>query len=133
MYQTIRDSIVALVNADYEAAYPAIPLYYDNQAFDANNLPERYCTLEIKLYGGDQINLATSPKTRTSGFVYINVYAKQGLGSRESLGMLGWFANALKYKSAGSVRFQAPEPTGGDLMGPWFCEELKVAFYSDEA
>jgi hypothetical protein len=132
MFQAIRDSIVGLVSSAYPAAYPAVPIYYDNQQIDMNNLPEQFVTFEIQFYDGNQIGASATPKTRVSGYAYVNLFTRQGLGSRAGLGILDWFSATLGYKSPGTVRLQAPQPDAASQLDGWFSQELKVPFYADQ-
>jgi hypothetical protein len=131
--QTIRDSIVGLVSSAYPAAYPAVPIYYDNQQIDLNNQGAQFCTFEIEFYAGTQIGAQVDPRTRVAGYVYVTMHTRDGQGSRTGLGILDWFSTTLGYKSPGTVRLQAPEPAGSDTVSGWYVQELKVPFYADPA
>jgi hypothetical protein len=131
MQATVRDSIVTAVNAVYPAAYPAVPIVYDNAPFDWNNPPERFVEFEIKFYDGQQIGAAAAPKTRLAGMVYVSVYSRMGTGSRVSLQALDWFQGLLEYSRAGAAQFQGWKPDGTSERKDWFISQGKVPFYAD--
>lgn len=132
MQLSINDSIRAFVNAPFVAAYPAVPIVYENAGFDWNNPPPLFVTLEVLFLDGEQIGMAFSPKTRMRGTVYLNVYARQGTGSRASLGILDWFSTLLGYQQIGLAQMQAPMPNGTSPHKDWFCQELKFDFHASQ-
>lgn len=132
MYDQIVGSIYAKAKPAFDLAYPSLTLVLENQPFDWDNPPEFFVTLEVKFYSGEQIGMSEAPKTRSSGYVYVCVYVKPGLGSLSALAVLGFFANLLGYSSAGTVRFRAPEVDEPSKARGWSIQELKVPFYSDQ-
>jgi len=130
MRTTIRQEIVGFVNAAFKAAYPAVPIVYENQPFDLNSAPDVYVELEVKVYAGHQISLG-SKKTRYSGFIYTTVYTKEGKGTVESLQILDWLANKIGYANLGVTQVQAPSPEEGPQLKSWHTEEMKFAFFAD--
>jgi hypothetical protein len=133
MQALIRESLIGLVRNDYIAAYPTIPIVFDNAPFDRNNPPAQWVEYEIKFSGGSQIALAALPKTRIHGFLYVTVWVREGTGSKTALTMLDWFAARLQYRAANRVQLQAAEPVPDSSPSGWYCEQLKLYFYSDPA
>lgn len=131
MRTTIRQEVVSHVNADFVAAYPSIPIVYDNQPFDFNNPPDLYVTLEVKPYAGQQINLGSN-KTRISGFIYVTAFIKEGDGTVEALDVLDWMADKLGYANLGITQVEAPSPEEGENLKGWHTESMKFAFYADK-
>lgn len=129
----IRASVIGAVNAAYVAAYPLVPIVYDNAAFDRNSPPAMWVEFEIKFAGGDQVGMSLIPRTRVHGFVYVSVWAREGTGSKASLQMLDWFAGQVGYASVGGVFLQAPEPVSGKGPPGWYLEQSKFYFYTAPA
>lgn len=132
MQVSIRDALVQAIHADFIAAYPSIPIVYDNAAFDRNSPPPTWVEYEVAFLGGDPIGMAQNPRTRLAGFVYVTVWTRAGTGSRASLAIGDWFATKLAYKSFSGVMVQAAEP--GDEGAPpsgWFTRLVKFYFYAD--
>lgn len=130
MQATIRESLVTLVNDAYVAAYPSIPIVYDNQPFDRNSPPMLWVEFEIKFAGGKQAGMSASPRTRISGWVYVTVWAKDGLGTKTSLSILDWFSQQTGYARPLGVTLEAPQPEFVSSPPGWHCEQLKLHFYS---
>lgn len=130
MQTAIRDSIVGYLNPLYTAAYPAVPVVYDNGPFDWNDTPEMFVEVETEFYAGEQVYISESPLRRVSGCVYVSVHAKAGSGTRASLGIIDWFSEALKFRTVGSALLQAPEPEQPETYPGWYVSCLKVPFYS---
>lgn len=129
----VREALIALVNADYVAAYPLIPIVYDNKSFDRNNAPVQWVEYEVKFAGADQVGMSVDPKTRTHGFLYVTVWTKEGEGWRTTGDLLGWFSDKLKYRSTNGVNLQAAELVSDKPPAGWFCEQIKLYFYTGPA
>jgi hypothetical protein len=131
MQAAIREALISAVNADYVAAYPTVPIVYDNAPFDRNKPPPLWVEFEVKFVDGNQIGMAWAPKTRTHGFVYVTIYAKEGTGSKAALLMLDWFSTKLGYHSVGGVNLQAPSPVGDGSPKGWYTEQMKLYWWHD--
>lgn len=133
MQVAIREALIGAVNADYLLAFPGVPIVYDNMAFDRNTPPPMWVEYEVKFAGADQIGMSFVPKTRTHGFVYVTVWAREGAGSKANLTMLDWFTGKLAYKTFSGVNLQASEPVGGGQPQGWFMEQIKLYFHTSTA
>lgn len=131
MQTAIRDAVVGYLNPLYVAAYPSIPIVYDNGPFDWNNPPETFVEVELEFYGGEQVGMAASPRRRISGYLYVCVRTREGRGSREALQLIDWFSNTLKFARVGTVVFREPEPEPSDGPPGWYFLHVKVPFLSD--
>ncbi len=127
----IRESLISAVNADFVAAYPNVPIVYDNAPFDRNKLPDAWVEYEIKFSGSEQIGASISPKTRIHGFVYATAWVREGTGSKRALSMIDWFAVRLGYLVVDGIQLQAAEPVGNTgVPKGWYMECLKLYFFS---
>lgn len=131
MQAQIRESLIMLVNAPFMAAFPGIRLVTDNAPFDRNSPPDVWVEYEIKWAGGDQVGMSAIPLTRTHGWLYVTVWTREGTGSKTSLSMIDWFNTQLSYEATGGVNLQAPQPES--VKGPpgWYCEQIKLYFFTD--
>lgn len=134
MYETIRAALKqAVVDSGFAAAFPGVPVVYDNDPFDWGNPPERFVNVVIEFQGGAQIGMSSSPKTRVHGHAYICVYTREGLGAKVSAQIQKHFHDTFKYRTIGASHLQEPEPMGSDRRRGFYIEDLKVSFYADEA
>lgn len=131
MQAQIREALITLVNAPFAAAYPDIPLVVDNQAFDRNSPPSMWVEYEIKWAGGQQVGMSADPKTRTHGWLYVTVWAREGTGSKASLSVIDWFNSRLKYAAIAGAQLQAPQPESVTPRIGWYIEQLKLYFFTD--
>lgn len=133
MYDQIRKDITALVVPSFEIAYSDIPLVTENAPFDWDSPDEQLVEFEVEFMHGAQIGMAAVPPTRCSGFVYVSIKTRAGLGVSKAQQLQGWFADALKYQTPGGVRLGAPMPDGSTSLKGWHVLGLKVPFYADHA
>lgn len=128
--EDIRKAIVEHVHTSYVAAFPAIPIVHDNQAFDWNDPPAQFVELEVEFQDAAQIGMSAIPTTRDSGFVYVTAYARAGKGVNASLRLLDWFRDRLGYATPGGVQLGAPAAAGPGKPAGWHTQGLKVPFYA---
>lgn len=133
MLAQTRVAIANYLNSPWEADHPSVPMIYDNQAFDWNSAPSEFVECEIKFYSSSQINIQNQPKTRYRGYIYLTAYTKEGLGTVSLLTHLDWLASHLQYQNIDGVQVQNAEPVGPASLKGWFAEEMKFAFWVDEA
>lgn len=129
----LRDDILGLVYPAVTTDLSGVAVTFDNDPFDWNNTPEIFSHMEIQFYGGDQIGMSATPRTRHSGFVYVTTYIRSGAGRKRALDVNEWFASKLGYARAGAARLQAPRHHSPDPRGGYHVEELRVPFYADDA
>lgn len=127
-----RQSIVTYLDADWNAAFPTVPMVYDNQPFDWNNAPTNFVTLELQFYHAEQVNLGRSPMTRWNGYAYFGAYTKEGLGSVVLLQQLDWLAAKFKYATIDGIQFKAPSPDGTGAPKGFFGEHLKIPLFFND-
>lgn len=124
----VRDAIVGAVDTPFRAAFPNVPVIYDNGPFNYNNPPDEYVECEVVFYAGQQVGMSSTPQTRLRGYAYISVHRRAGLGVRASLGVLDWFSASLGYANLGRLQMQAPDPDGNATPPGWHVEKLKIGF-----
>lgn len=129
----IRQAIVTALEAPFKAAFPAHGLVFDNGPFDWDNPPENFTHVEVEFQAGNQIGMASRPKTRVRGHVYVAAHVRRGAGSNTALDASNWIGNALEYKTIGRARLQEAKPEGTKEPPGWYVVELKVPFYADPA
>lgn len=133
MQVQIRESLITLVKAPFNTAYPGVPLVTDNMPFDRNKPPPQWVEFEIKWAGGSQVGMAARPKTRLHGWLYVTVWVKENTGSKTALTAVDWFNTQLGYAEVPGVHLQAPQPESVVPPKGWYAEQLKLYFYSDPA
>lgn len=133
----IRAALIEHVKAPFEAAFPGVPLVFDNAPFDWGNPPERFVEVELEFYGGSQIGMNVAPRTRSHGYAYFTVHTREGFGSKWTLQALGWLLKRTEYAVlAGSgfrVVFKEADPEGSSSTKGWYSQTGKVMFRADPA
>lgn len=135
MQLQIRDAIVALVEAPYLLAFPAVPLVIGNSPFNWNDPPNLFATFEVEFNWGKRISLGGPLKTRVYGYAYVTTRAAPGTGERAALSVLDWFSTQLgeailtapEYR----VVLRAPQPGPGPAWAGWSVQEVKFSFTAD--
>lgn len=128
-----RAAIVARVKSHWGAAYPGVPLFYDNALpADAEvDQVDAYVVCEIRFDGGQQINLAPAPDHRTWGRVVFTAVVREGSGSSMALEYLDSLAGAMKFAQFGGIVTEAPA-VGRPLTDEgWFSYDLSIPFRFD--
>lgn len=133
MQAQIREDIITAVKAPFEAAFPGIALVFDNAPFDWNSPPDRYICVEVEMHHGRTIGMRAEPKTRLSGFVYVEAHSRAGLGSKWGLQVHDWITDTLQYKRKGLAQIQHAEPDGSTPAKGFYIQSLKLYFYADPA
>lgn len=133
MQTAIRDAVVGYLRPLFTSSYPALTIFFDNEAFDWNNAPETFVEVEIQFYDGQQVSLSSSPKRRLIGRIYTTVYARAGIGTREALQISDWLQNTLMFRTIGIITTEAPIPDGAAPGGGYYRVEASVPFISDPA
>lgn len=132
-YVQTREELITAVKIPFAAAFPGVALVFDNAPFDWNNPPERYVCFEIEEVDGGPIGMRAQPKTRTSGFVYVEAHIKLGLGSKWCAQIRDWFAETLQYKTFGRAQVQEAKSDGKTETKGYYIESLKLPYYVDPA
>lgn len=133
MYAQIREDIITAVKAPFEAAFPGVAIVFDNAPFDWNAPPDRYVCVELSTQYGRTIGMRAEPKTRISGFIYVEAHSRAGLGSKWGTTVHDWFASTLEYKRKGVAQIQHGEPDGNTTSKGFYIQSLKLYFYADPA
>lgn len=115
----------------FQAAYPSIPIVFDNSPFDWNKTPDLFVEVELEFFGGSQVGISSNPKRRVSGYLYFTVYARAGTGTRESLRMVDWFNDAMKFSTIGGCQWEVPEPDPSEPSRGYYLTPTKVSFRSN--
>lgn len=131
MYSEVVQSIYQAVLPSFTAQFPGIPITAENQPFDWANPEPKFAEVEVVFYDADQISLSESPGTRLHGYLYVCIYAKEGLGTMDRYAMIDWFSDLLKYQVVGPVQFRAPAVEKNDPPRGWHTLDLKCPFYAD--
>ena len=126
-----RDAIVTHIEQTLASERPGLSVYYDNQPWDVNNLPEEFVHIEVNFDDGYQANIAQNPRTRLHGEVVVAVHTRLGRGSRTALGTLDWFISKLSYASIGGVhvQVQSPRPVNPKPSREWFTQRTIFPFF----
>jgi len=128
---TIRDAVIAYLEAQRAVDYPSLVVTYPNQPFDWSNPPAFFVAVEVEFMGGSQVGVEVNPKSRIRGAVYVTVYAREGAGSRQAGVVKDWFGEKLRFKHLGTANLQAQEPSGSTTSRGYYTTRTKVGFFSD--
>jgi hypothetical protein len=129
----IATAIKTRVYADFVAAYPNVPIVFDNDPFDWNAPPVQFVQFEVEFEDGAQIGISPAPKTRKRGCAYVTVLTREGAGNLTALDITDWFADKLGYYQTIRLHLQAPQPQVARAPTGWRHDALRVGWYADPA
>ena len=132
MFETMLTALVAYINPLFTIEHPDVPVVFNDQPFDWNNVPDLFVEVMVEFYTGKHIEMGMHPHTRYCGVIYVNVYVKQGRGSLPAARIHDWFASTLGYQAIGPCRIQAPAPMPQAEHGGFLVKRLGLNFYADE-
>lgn len=129
-----RQALVTIFDAAFKAAWPAVPVEYDNRATvdrDAQLQVGPFVEFAVDIYESEAANVGFPVLERTLGAVFVVVNAPSGSGTSQTLQILETVKRTLSYKQQGTLHtFGTSRSKVADLPG-YRSEALLVSFYYD--
>lgn len=130
-YAESRDVIVGKLEAAWPAAYPNVPLFYDNGPKPDRDRLAAFVGCGIDYMGAVQREIGPTPAKRNYGSLSLVIAVKSQTGSRGSLVMADFLSDLYRFSMTQGVVFQAPHLLPPVDKEGWFMLELLVPFYFD--
>lgn len=126
-----RDAVVEDVATLWPAAYPTVPLFFDNgPAADLDKIDE-FLACQIAFSTSAQREIGPAPAMRTYGSVTFVLGVKAMKGYKVSLGRADYLSNLYRFSVNQGVIFGSPHLLPPSEKKGWFLTELVVPFYFD--
>lgn len=127
-----RDAIVALINTALSADYPTLKVFYENTlSVDLDTVGDRFVRVEVDFDDAAQLTINNNPEHRTYGSLYFTIFVKDGLGVRDTLVLMQYLSDVVKFKQTATYVFGTPRPGKRDARGGWHSYELVCPFWLD--
>lgn len=124
-----RDAIVAYFHPAWTATYPMVPVYYENTVrIDLDTVGQAFVSVSIDFTDSLREGIDPSPITGSYGEVTFRLFAKDGVGVRDTLGRSNYIREMIKYRELSGVTLDCPRPGRKQARDGWTSFDLIVPF-----
>jgi hypothetical protein len=128
----VHTAIMTVVNQivlDHAALYPLVVEVNNKATVDQVDQTSPYLKVEIRLLGGDQLDLADHPKVEQWGQIWLTAICSEGDGTLKAKALLDFITPYFELKYLGGITCRAvTSATGKAVKGLWH-EPAIVNFY----
>ena len=125
-----RDAIVAFLNPAWVAAYPAIKVIYENTVtVELDTVGSTFLRVSIDFTDSVAQGIDPIPITASYGEVLLQMFVKDGAGTRDAMLRMNFLRELLKYQKLTGVTLQCPRPGRKQSRNGWSSSDLQVPFY----
>ena len=129
-YVTARDELVTHLHPLLKAAFPDIPVFYENTVqVDLDKVGDMFITIAVGFDDSSALGVDSVPMSMTLGEVVFRVFVKSGVGTRRTLQIMDGITSIMKYKNLASVRIECPYPGRKISKDGWTSLDLNAPFY----
>jgi hypothetical protein len=124
-----RDAIVAYLHPAWVTAYPAVKVFYENATtIDLDTVGANFLKVNVEFTDSDRLGIDPAPGTMSYGNLMLQVFFKDGTGTRTSLEILGFLRTTIGYKHLGAVAIGCPRFGRKQSRSGWNSQDLSVPF-----
>lgn len=125
-----RDAIITYLNSAWVSAYPTVKVFYENAVkVDLDAVGPCFLRVIIDFTDSVRQGIDIAPYTASYGEVILQLFAKDGQGTRDALTKLNYLRELLKYQRLTGVDLDCPTPGKKQSRGGWTSHDLIVPFY----
>lgn len=125
----VRDAIVAYLNPAWASTYPTVKIFYENTVkIDLDAVGGMFLRVSIDFTDSLRQGIDLSPFTASHGEVTLQLFSKDGQGTRDILGKLSYLRGLMKYQSLTGVDLDCPRPGRKQVRNGWTSQDLIVPF-----
>lgn len=129
-YVEARDAIVGYLNPAWVAAYPSIPLFYENTTqIDLDSVGTIFMSVAVNFTDAMRQDIDPSPISKVWGEVTLKLFVKKGQGTRVTLAMQDFLTGLMKYRQVSGVTLEMPTPGKKESKDGWSSLDLNVPFF----
>lgn len=126
----VRDAIVAYFNPAWVLTYPTVQVFYENAVkVDLDAVGSSFLRVMIEFTDSVRQGLDLAPHTASYGEVILQLFSKEGQGTRDSLVKLNYLRELLKYHRLTGVDLDCPRFGRKQSRNGWTSQDLIVPFY----
>lgn len=135
-YDEARQSLVGYFNAEFSAAFPGVPVEYDNRNLvdlEAQAAIGPFLELAVLFDDSTQASFGAPVLERTTGMMQVIVHAPVGSGSANANEILEWVKRRMRRLNlpSGVQTSGARRSSAGEIPG-FSSEALLVGFWYDD-
>lgn len=127
-YAATRSAIVTLFNAPFIAAFPAVPVYYENTVeINLDAAPALVVLASVDFMDAIQMEIAPL-HTDTYGEFVLRIHSRASGGFASSLGIADWMHANMSYKITSGVNLNAAYIAKKSTVAGWLLTDVVVPF-----
>ena len=124
-----RDAIVAYFHPAWTTTYPTTPVYYENTVkIDLDSVGDAFLSVSIDFTDSVREGIDAAPITGSYGEVTFRMFAKEGVGVRNTLTKENYIRELMKYRELSGVTLDCPRHGRKQARDGWSSSDLIVPF-----
>ena len=124
-----RDAIVAYFHPAWITTYPTTPVYYENTVkIDLDTVGDAFLSVSIDFTDSVREGIDATPITGSYGEVTFRMFAKEGVGVRDTLAKENYVRELMKYRELSGVTLDCPRHGRKQARDGWSSSDLIVPF-----
>ena len=130
-----RDTIIAYLNPAWAVAHPTVKIFYENTVkVDLDAVGSSFLRVRIDFTDSMRQGIDQTPFTACYGEVILQLFSKDGHGTRDSLTKLSYLRSLMAYQDllvsgGGKIKLDCPRPGKKQSRNGWTSQDLIVPFY----
>ena len=130
-----RDTIIAYLNPAWAVAHPTVKIFYENTVkVDLDAVGGSFLRVRIDFTDSMRQGIDQTPFTACYGEVILQLFSKDGHGTRDSLTKLSYLRGLMAYQDllvsgGGKIKLDCPRPGKKQSRNGWTSQDLIVPFY----
>ena len=125
----VRDALVGYIDTAWKDTYPSVEVFYENNIkINLDSVGSVFLRVVIEFVDSMRQGIDPVPNTRSYGNVLLQVFCKDGQGTRDALSKIGYLRDLLKYRDVGGATLDCPRVRGSKTNNGWTGQELIVPF-----
>ena len=126
----VRDAIVAHLNPAWASMYPTVKIFNENTVkIDLDAVGGTFLRVSIDFTDSLRQGIDLDPYTASHGEVTLQLFSKDGQGTRDILSKLNYLRGLMKYQRLAGVDLDCPRPGRKQTRNGWTSQDLIVPFY----
>ena len=125
----VRDALVGYIDTAWKDTYPSVEVFYENTIkINLDSVGSVFLRVVIEFVDSMRQGIDPVPNTRRYGNVLLQVFCRDGQGTRDALSKIGYLRDLLKYRDVGGATLDCPRVRGSKTNNGWTGQELIVPF-----
>lgn len=125
----VRDNVVSLLNPAWVIAYPTIPIFYENTVkINLDAVGASFLRVSVNFVDSLRQGIDPQPYTASYGEIALQLFAKDGQGTKVLLDRMSFLRTTLKYQNLTHLTTDCPRPGKKQSRDGWTSQDLIVPF-----